>query len=67
MKNTVPGFINTAVYSFAQLEDDFEDGAYILGSSHVSKSKTTDWLMLFPGELYFRAYFLTWRHCSLTH
>ena len=60
-------FHDTAVYSFAQLADEFADGAYILGSSHVSKSKTTDWLMLFPGELYFRAYFRTWRHCrSLT-
>lgn len=58
-------FHDTAVYSFAQLADDFADGAYVLGSSHVSKSKTTNWLMLFPGELYFRAYFRTWRHCSL--
>ena len=57
-------FHDTAVYSFAQLADDFADGAYILGSTHVSKSKTTDWLMPFPDELYFRAYFRTWRHCS---
>ena len=57
----------TALHCFAQLADDFAEGAYIVGSSHVSKSKTTDWLMLFPGELYFRAYFRTWRRCSLTH